>query len=154
STGRLSTALLPLLGSAGRVLYFALQNQVDQDLKGSGAGLVTRTSERGFVMASKPWQGFGALCRGRQPCGLAGAIVIWGAGSPSSASSDEARAQQPTAEEAAQHEAYSTTVAYVSQFYPLCFTYNQSRFATHNRLVGPARVTQLYQTVVAINVDT
>lgn len=50
--------------------------------------------------------------------------------------------------------AFSTTVAYVSQFYPLWFTYNQSRFATHNRLVGPDRVTPLYHIVVAINVDT
>jgi hypothetical protein len=50
--------------------------------------------------------------------------------------------------------AFSTAVAYVSQFYPLWFTYNQSRFATHNRLVGPARVTPLYHIVVAINVDT
>jgi hypothetical protein len=50
--------------------------------------------------------------------------------------------------------AFSTTVAYVAQFYPLWFTYNQSRFATHNRLVGPDRVTPLYHIVVAINVDT
>jgi hypothetical protein len=50
--------------------------------------------------------------------------------------------------------AFATTVAYVSQFYPLWFTYNQSRFATHNRLVGPDRVTPLYHIVVAINVDT
>src|SRR3954453_14439263 len=49
---------------------------------------------------------------------------------------------------------YSTTVAYVAQFYPLWFTYNQSRFATHNRLVGPDRVSPLYHIVVAINVDT
>ena len=50
--------------------------------------------------------------------------------------------------------AFSTTVAYVSQFYPLWFTYNQQRFATHNRLVGPDKVTPLYHIVVAINVDT
>jgi hypothetical protein len=50
--------------------------------------------------------------------------------------------------------AFATTVAYVSQFYPLWFTYNQSRFATHNRLVGPDKVTPLYHIVVAINVDT
>ncbi|HTQ80701.1 MAG TPA: DUF1214 domain-containing protein [Thermoanaerobaculia bacterium] len=55
---------------------------------------------------------------------------------------------------AAQPEAYTATVAYVSQFYPLWFSYNQSRFASHNRLVGPVRVTPLYHIVVAINVDT
>lgn len=37
--------------------------------------------------------------------------------------------------------AFATAVAHVSQFYPLWFTYNQSRFATHNRLVGPEKVT-------------
>lgn len=39
--------------------------------------------------------------------------------------------------------AFSTTVAYGAQFYPLWLTYNQSRFATHNRLVGPGRVSPL-----------
>lgn len=53
-----------------------------------------------------------------------------------------------------QQGAFSTAVAYVSQFYSLWFTYNQSRFATHNRLVGPDKVTALYHIVVAINVDT
>jgi hypothetical protein len=50
--------------------------------------------------------------------------------------------------------AFATTVAYVSQFYPLWFTYNQSRFANHNRFAGPKQVTPLYHIVVAINVDT
>ena len=48
---------------------------------------------------------------------------------------------------------FDTAAAYLVQFYPLWFTYNQS--SDHqNRLVGPERVTALYQTVVAINVDT
>src|SRR5829696_4667480 len=50
--------------------------------------------------------------------------------------------------------AFSTTVAYFAQFYPLWFTYNQSRFANHNRFAGPDKVTAVYQIVVAINVDT
>jgi hypothetical protein len=53
-----------------------------------------------------------------------------------------------------QSDAYTTTLAYVQQFYPLWFTYNQSRLPAHNRLVGPLRVSPLYQGVVAINVDT
>lgn len=57
-------------------------------------------------------------------------------------------------EDGAAKGAFSTTVAYVAQFYPLWFTYNQSRFATHNQLVGPKTVTPLYHIVVAINVDT
>jgi hypothetical protein len=53
-----------------------------------------------------------------------------------------------------QSDAYTTTLAYVQQFYPLWFTYHQSRLVAHNRLVGPLRVSPLYQGVVAINVDT
>jgi hypothetical protein len=47
-----------------------------------------------------------------------------------------------------------TTKAYVEEFYPLWFTYYQSQYATRNRMVGPVRVSPLYQIVVAINVDT
>src|SRR5262245_42966931 len=53
-----------------------------------------------------------------------------------------------------QSDAYTTTLAYVQQFYPLWFTYKQSRSPFTNRLVGPLRVSPLYQGVVAINVDT
>src|SRR5215472_3322393 len=52
-----------------------------------------------------------------------------------------------------QSDAYTTTLAYVQQFYPLWFTYNQSRLYV-NRLVKPLRISPLYQGVVAINVDT
>ena len=51
-----------------------------------------------------------------------------------------------------QSDAYTTTLAYVQQFYPLWFTYNQSKLYV-NRFVGP-RVSPVYQGVVAINVDT
>lgn len=51
-------------------------------------------------------------------------------------------------------DAYQTTIAYVSQFYPLWFTYYQSQFATINRLVGPVHISPIYQIVVAINNDT
>jgi hypothetical protein len=63
-------------------------------------------------------------------------------------------AQQLATQDLSRMGAFSTTVAYVAQFYPLWFTYNQSRFATHNRLAGPDRVSPLYHIVVAINVDT
>ncbi|MES1242173.1 MAG: DUF1214 domain-containing protein [Acidobacteriota bacterium] len=59
-----------------------------------------------------------------------------------------------SAQDVSRLSAFSTTVEYVAQFYPLWFTYNQSRFATHNRLIGPEKVTPLYHIVVAINVDT
>ena len=47
---------------------------------------------------------------------------------------------------------YATTVAYVAQFYPLWFTYYQAQVL--NKLVGPDRVTPIYNSVVLINVDT
>ena len=53
-----------------------------------------------------------------------------------------------------QLDAYVTTGAYVVTCYPLWFTYNQSRIASVNRLVGPDRISPIYQIVVAINDDT
>lgn len=50
--------------------------------------------------------------------------------------------------------AYRTASAYYQRFYPRWFSYFQSLPAPANRLVGPRRVTPLYQTVVAINDDT
>jgi hypothetical protein len=49
---------------------------------------------------------------------------------------------------------FNTTVAYVAQFYPLWFTYYQTRLGRGNRLLGPNRVSPVYHYVVAINVDT
>jgi hypothetical protein len=100
---------------------------------------------------SKVSLGFGALCR---RCGLAACVAVLGGGFPSLAGAQEVAARQPDVQRNGQNEAYATTVAYVSQFYPLWFTYYQSKFASHNRLVGPDRVSPLYQIVVAINVDT
>jgi hypothetical protein len=114
---------------------------------------IMRTGERGFVMTNQRWHELGRR-RLRRLCGVAAGLAILGGGFPSPASTEDGPAQPASAEATAKHEAYATTVAYVSQFYPLWFTYNQSRHASHNRLVGPARVTPLYQTVVAINVDT
>jgi hypothetical protein len=59
-----------------------------------------------------------------------------------------------TPQASSQEGALTTTVAYVVQFYPLWFTFNQSRFGTPNRLAGPDRISPLYQSVVAINDDT
>jgi hypothetical protein len=53
-----------------------------------------------------------------------------------------------------QSAAYVTTAAYVTQFYPLWFTYYQYQVASHNRLVGPTKISPLYHIVVAINDDT
>ncbi len=54
----------------------------------------------------------------------------------------------------AQEDPFETTRDYVSQFYPLWFTYYQTSFGSPNRLVGPNRISPLYHYVVAINNDT
>jgi hypothetical protein len=51
-------------------------------------------------------------------------------------------------------DAYTTTVTYVETFYPLWFTFHQTSLGTYNQLVGPERVSPLYQVVVAVNDDT
>jgi hypothetical protein len=53
-----------------------------------------------------------------------------------------------------QGDAFQTTLKYVSQFYPLWFTYNQAGISTPNQIGGPVRVSPLYHFVVAINDDT
>jgi len=50
-------------------------------------------------------------------------------------------------------DAYSTAFAYLTTFYPRWFTYYQAA-GPCNRIVGPVRVSPLYQSVVAINDDT
>ncbi|MFO1068948.1 MAG: DUF1214 domain-containing protein [Geminicoccaceae bacterium] len=50
--------------------------------------------------------------------------------------------------------AFRTAADYLVEFYPLWFTYYQSFLIEPNRLIGPVRVSPLYQVVVAINVDT
>lgn len=55
-----------------------------------------------------------------------------------------------------QGDIYQTTQAYVSQFYPLWFTFNQTRFAQFrpNIIIGPDKISPIYHYVVAINNDT
>jgi hypothetical protein len=51
-------------------------------------------------------------------------------------------------------DAVVTTRDYVSQFYPLWFTYYQTFLATPNLMVGPNEISPIYHYVVAINNDT
>ena len=54
-----------------------------------------------------------------------------------------------------QSDVFQTTKAYLSQFYPLWFTFNQTRLAPNvNLIVGPNRISPIYHFVVAINNDT
>ncbi len=106
-------------------------------------------------MKSEDFQGFGFLHRLCLTCGLTAGLAIIGGASPGAGQSLQS-AQDVLAQQEAhsQTSAFTTTVAYVVQFYPLWFTYNQSLGATRNRLVGPDRISPAYQTVVAVNVDT
>jgi len=54
----------------------------------------------------------------------------------------------------AQDDPFTTTRDYVSQFYPVWFTFYQTFLGTPNRLVGPNRISPIYHYVVAINDDT
>src|SRR4029453_17461140 len=74
-------------------------------------------------------------------------LLVAALGAPTLASAAKARPE-------GQLDAFITTGAYVVTFYPLWFSYNQSRVASVNRLVGPDRISSLYQIVVAINDDT
>jgi hypothetical protein len=51
-------------------------------------------------------------------------------------------------------DATSVTKTYVETFYPRWFTYYQSGLVPRNELIGPDRISPIYQIVVAINDDT
>jgi hypothetical protein len=98
--------------------------------------------------------GFGLLRRLVLVCGLIGATLL------ADASPGAAKSAQTTQDILAQYGngAYGTTVAYVADFYPLWFTYNQFQysgpFGATNAFVGAQQVTPLYHFCVAINDDT
>src|SRR5262249_26690515 len=92
----------------------------------------------------------------RRPCWalwLGSSLVIVAA--TAFAPAPAARADEVASEEVAgPPRAFKTTVGYVTQFYPLWFTYYQAAVGTTNHLAGPNRVSPLYKIVVAINHDT
>ncbi len=51
-------------------------------------------------------------------------------------------------------DAYQTGFDYMTTFYPRWFYFYQAAIAPCNQLIGPDKVTALYHSVVAINVDT
>lgn len=106
-------------------------------------------------MKIKDIRGYGYLRRLCLASALSAGLAITGAAAPG--------ATQPPGDPdaiagnsaiVAQLSPFSTTVAYVAQFYPLWFTYYQSRLGQSNRLVGPIRVSPIYHYAVAVNVDT
>jgi len=92
---------------------------------------------------------FSAFVARLQLCLLSG-LTAAGLGSQSLANAQDIHAKQAIS----QRDAFTTTAAYVVQFYPLWFTYYQSKIANTNRIAGPDRISPIYHIVVAINDDT
>jgi hypothetical protein len=65
-----------------------------------------------------------------------------------------ANAQDVSDQKEVRSDAFTTTLAYVVQFYPLWFTYYQSVVVPLNVMAGPDRISPIYHIVVAINDDT
>ncbi len=93
------------------------------------------------------------LRRPRLACLLAAVALAGAAPVASGQTASPSSAAAPQAQQSSD-PAYATAVSYVTTFYPLWFTYYQSIRSTPDQLVGPIRVSPLYKTVVAINVDT
>jgi hypothetical protein len=100
---------------------------------------------------------FGSLRRVGLVCALVVGITGFALVSPSAARSNSAK-DIPAQPSTASSDPYSTTVDYVTQFYPLWFTYYQAKVdglvGTTNMMVAPKQVSPIYHFVVAINADT
>src|ERR1700690_2962714 len=114
---------------------FAMKNQEDLLMKNN----------------SEAHKHFGFLSRMVLTCVMLGLVLFAG-------TSSSAAQSPPGARHISTSDAYTTTVDYVTRFYPLWFTYYQSKvdslIGTSNLTVGSDRVTPLYHFVVAINYDT
>jgi hypothetical protein len=107
-------------------------------------------------MKSEKLRVYGQLRRRYLASALAAGLTIVAGGSHGIAQPVDPDAIAGNSQIVFELSAFDTTVAYVAQFYPLWFTYYQSRLAKfgRNHLVGPDRVSPIYHYVVAINVDT
>jgi hypothetical protein len=107
-------------------------------------------------MKSEQLRVYGYLRRLCLASALITSLAMVAGGSPGLAQSIDPDAIAGNAEIASELSAFDTTVTYVTQFYPLWFTYYQTRLANRqrNHLVGPDQVSPVYHYVVAINVDT
>lgn len=89
-------------------------------------------------------------------CAAAGAALASPALAAGATEAKDANSLAPVIEgdAASVAETLAITRAYVTEFYPLWFTYLQTKVAPHNQLIGPNKISPLYQAVVAINDDT
>jgi hypothetical protein len=62
--------------------------------------------------------------------------------------------ERPLNQQLPQADPYQTAYQYLVAFYPRWFTWEQGSGGPCNRLIGPNRISPLYQSVVAINDDT
>jgi Protein of unknown function (DUF1254) len=107
-------------------------------------------------MKSEQLRVYGYLRRLCLASALVTGLAMVAGGAPGLAQSVDPDAIAGNSEIVSELSAFDTTVAYVAQFYPLWFTYYQSRLGNRgrNHLVGPNRISPIYHVVVAINVDT
>jgi hypothetical protein len=107
-------------------------------------------------MKSEQLRVYGYLRRLCLASALVTGLAMAAGGAPGLAQSVDPDAIAGNSETVSELSAFDTTVAYVAQFYPLWFTYYQSRLGNRgrNHLVGPDQVSPIYHYVVAINVDT
>ncbi len=108
----------------------------------SGGRLRTRRGHDGAARA-------GRMVVSLLVCLLVGPAVASSAGAAVSGKGDRAGQRA----DAAAGDA-SIARRYTIEFYPLWFTHQQSFLASKNQLIGPDRISPLYQAVVAINDDT
>jgi hypothetical protein len=109
----------------------------------SGGRLRTRRGHDGAARAGRMVVSLLAVCL------LVGPAVASSAGAAVSVKGDRAGQRAVAAAGDA-----SIARRYTIEFYPLWFTYQQSFLATSNQLIGPDRISPVYQAVVAINDDT
>jgi hypothetical protein len=142
---------------AGRTAMVNLMKAVE---RGASIGCANRLAA-GIIRPSPPlsrkiWSRIGLLRLICLAAALAGCAIFAEAtaGSAQSLQNSQSLNTQPSDDS----DAYTTTVAYVEQFYPLWFTYGQFQYGiplgATNAFVAAEHVTPLYHFVVAINNDT
>jgi hypothetical protein len=83
-----------------------------------------------------------------------GSIQATAADSTNCSQKPQPKSTRPLKQHLPAADPYQTAYNYLVTFYPRWFTWEQGSGSDCNKLVGPDRVSPIYQAVVAINVDT
>lgn len=82
------------------------------------------------------------------------ATMLVGCGQAADSAGDQASGSGSPTSSALPTDPQGITKAYVEQFYPLWLSHTQTKLAPSNQLLGPDKISPVYQAVVAINDDT